>query len=66
MKPQPPMLSPCEVATRLGVHVQTIADWRKRGIGPPFAVLAPNVIRYDPADLERWVCERKTEAAWQA
>lgn len=59
---QAPLLTPGEVATRLHVAEQTLAQWRWKGVGPPFLKVG-RAVRYAPQDLERWISQntRRTE-----
>ena len=43
-----------DLATYLGVPVQTIYRWRKHRYGPPGRGMGKHV-RYRPADVERWI-----------
>lgn len=49
------------VARLLGVKPRTLEGWRRRGCGPPFIRLSGRVIRYNRADLERWLNERRVD-----
>jgi excisionase family DNA binding protein len=62
VKKEPPapvrLLSVEEVAGMLQVPVQTIYQWRLRGLGPP-SMRVGRYVRFDPADLSRWIEGRK-------
>ena len=45
---------PREVAAQLGVHVNTLADWRRDGRGPDYIRIG-RVIRYPAAAVDRWL-----------
>jgi excisionase family DNA binding protein len=51
------LLTPGEVATRLGIPVSTLANWRSARLGPEFLRVGRHV-RYRPADLEAWIERR--------
>lgn len=55
------LLGPEEVADLLGVPIQTLYNWRSRGIGPR-AVRVGRHLRYRPGDLDAWV-ESQTQPA---
>lgn len=48
------LLSPADVAGRIGVPVATLANWRSGGVGPTYLRVGRHV-RYRPADLEVWL-----------
>lgn len=52
---RPPMMTPGEVAARLGVDEQTLKVWRMGGKGPPYARPGGRYVRYDPELLEIWI-----------
>ena len=52
------MLTMQEAADRLGVTDRTIHTWTKRGLLPAFKIGA--VVRYDPADLQRFIEDHKS------
>ena len=68
------LLQPAEVAELLGVHVQTLANWRsasdpERGIwkGPIFINISQGngyrpVIRYEQRAVVRWIESRKKKS----
>ncbi|MCZ2850014.1 helix-turn-helix transcriptional regulator [Modestobacter sp. VKM Ac-2978] len=53
------LLSAQDVATYLGVPVQTLYQWRVRGIAPR-AVKVGRHLRFHRSDLDAWV-ERHTD-----
>ena len=50
----PMMLTPPQVAARLGLTRGTLAKWRLRGEGPPFVKLG-SAVRYPVDEFERYV-----------
>lgn len=69
------LLRPRQVAAALSVTVATLADWRHRGVGPPFVRLSPRSVRYSRDGLDRWLDDRASsrvevaalsETAWAA
>ena len=63
--PTPPvgeLLTPQQAASRLGVTLGCMVDWRYKRVGPPVVKLG-KLCRY-PADLlERWIADRLQGAA---
>ena len=55
----PLLLRPTEAARALGIHVQTLANFRHEGRGPQFVKLG-SAVRYD-ADALREYCEANTK-----
>ena len=56
----PQLLSAKQLAPRLNVTVETLANWRNAGIGPAYVKLKPGQhghVRYKLADVETWVNE---------
>ncbi len=51
------LLTAREVADRLGLSVATVLRWHRDGRLPAFR-LATGVLRFDEADLERWIADR--------
>jgi predicted DNA-binding transcriptional regulator AlpA len=47
-----------DVAEITGLSVETLAQWRSQRKGIPFVKLSRNCVRYQQADLDRWVNER--------
>jgi excisionase family DNA binding protein len=52
------VLDPVATASYLGVAKQTLARWRCEGGGPAFLKLGTR-IRYERADLDRWLDARR-------
>lgn len=52
-------LSRREVSELLGVPIGTLARWAYMETGPPYWVAGRHA-KYDEADLERWIAERKS------
>ena len=53
-----PLLGVPELAEYLGVPVQTIYDWRLRGIGPP-AYRFGKRIKFTVSDVRAWVEQQR-------
>jgi putative molybdopterin biosynthesis protein len=51
------LLTVRELAALLGLHEKTIYDWAARGQLP--CVRLGNRLRFDPADITRWVSARR-------
>jgi excisionase family DNA binding protein len=45
--------TPREVASYLGVPVQTLYQWRRKRTGPPGRRVGRH-LRYDPGEVRRW------------
>jgi hypothetical protein len=52
-----PLLEPRRVARLLGVEVETLGVWRRRGYGPHWYRIGRE-IRYAEQDLQIWMSER--------
>jgi predicted DNA-binding transcriptional regulator AlpA len=53
------LLTPKEVARRLGVQVKTLANWRTQGIGPrPFVMVSAKAVRYPEDAVARFLADR--------
>ena len=52
------MLTAKEVAARLGLHVQTVYSWKRKGV-LPFVRLSGRV-RFDAGEIERFIRDRQT------
>jgi excisionase family DNA binding protein len=55
------LLTPTEVADRLGIKERTVGEWRRRGDGPDYLIVG-NKARYRPADLDAWVAAQVVQA----
>ena len=53
-----PLLTPQGAAARLRVTDRTVYTWTRKGLLPAFKVGL--VVRYDPADLDRFIDANKT------
>lgn len=56
------LATPAQVSDYLGVPVNTLTQWRYRGIGPRYVKVGRHV-RYDWRDLERWQAGQTQETA---
>lgn len=54
-------LTPGQLAQVLGISPGTLANYRSAGTGPRFVKVGP-LVRYRPADVERWIAD-ETEAS---
>lgn len=54
MRINEPLWSVDDVATYLAVSTRTLYDWRARGYGPR-ALKTGRYLRYDPAEVRRWL-----------
>jgi len=52
-----PLLEPTRVARLLGVEVETLGVWRRKGYGPRWYRIGRK-IRYSEPDLRAWMNER--------
>jgi hypothetical protein len=53
------LLTPNQVATRLGVATGLLRTWRLEGsTGPRALVLSPRVVRYHAADVDAWLASK--------
>ncbi len=59
MKPSP-LLTIDQVAEYLGVSRQRLYAWRHEGKGPPAIALEGRLLRFDPAELNRWVEQQQS------
>jgi excisionase family DNA binding protein len=48
-----PLWTPTQVATYLGVPVQTLYQWRRKHTGPPARRVGRH-LRYDPSTVQAW------------
>jgi hypothetical protein len=54
----PEMLTPVEVATILSMSVESLANWRSQGVGPPFMKKTESTkarVLYRREDLLKWI-----------
>jgi len=56
------MLSAREVAAVVGVHPDTVKEWRKRRVGPPYVKTDTGRIRYPENELQQWLQNRTVSA----
>jgi predicted DNA-binding transcriptional regulator AlpA len=49
------LLTPREVARKLGIGMQTLAKWHRAGKGPIYIELARNVTRYNAEDVKTFI-----------
>lgn len=56
------LLTPTELAERLGVSVGTLANMRWRGGGPPYIRMSGRCVRYRPSAVEKWISEREVSS----
>jgi predicted DNA-binding transcriptional regulator AlpA len=56
------LLSIEQVSERFGVPKATLYSWRHRGVGPP-SFRVEGAVRYDEADIERYVEAQKAASA---
>jgi excisionase family DNA binding protein len=50
------LVSTVEVADQLDVSTKTVEYWRMTGTGPPYHRVGRHV-RYDQADVDRWLAD---------
>ncbi len=55
-------LTPLDLADLLGVPLETIYQWRRKGTGPRGFRVGRH-LRYDPEAVRRWVARQMGEAA---
>lgn len=53
------LLTPTQVASKLGVAKQTLANWASQGIGPPYLKIG-KLRRYPPKGVDAWIKEQPT------
>ena len=58
----PPLRREKLAAERLGIAKRTLRNWRVRGIGPNH-IKVGRIPFYLDADIDKWIAERRTEAA---
>lgn len=49
--------TPADVANYLSVPVQTLYQWRRRGLGPPARRVGRH-LRYEPTAVKAWFLEQ--------
>jgi excisionase family DNA binding protein len=57
-----PLASASEVAEYLQVPLQTVYQWRSKGVGPRGSLVGRH-IRYRWEDVEKWLDRQASEAA---
>ncbi|MDO5535515.1 MAG: helix-turn-helix domain-containing protein [Propionibacteriaceae bacterium] len=58
------LLTPADLAARLGVSERTLARWRETGSGPTFIRTGGRSPRYSPDDVDEWLLnQRRTSTA---
>ena len=53
-----PLLTTEQAAQFAGVAAKTLNNWRHLGHGPAFHKIG-RLVKYDPADIERWKADRR-------
>lgn len=54
------LMTTAQAAGKIGVTMQTLANWRARGKGPRFLRQGGWRVLYRPADVEAWAREWST------
>jgi excisionase family DNA binding protein len=57
------LMSHSDTAAYLGVHRETLRNWRSAGQGPDYVTLPGGHIRYPLTAVEAWVAARTTRTA---
>jgi predicted DNA-binding transcriptional regulator AlpA len=60
--PVEPLWTAADLAHFLGVPVKTLYQWKWRGEGPPARKIG-RYLRYDPAEVQRWLASLDAGAA---
>jgi hypothetical protein len=60
------LLTEADTAALLRVKPRTVADYRRRGDGPPFIQISRNVVRYLADDVLQWATARRVKSANEA
>ena len=55
-------LTPLDLADLLGVPIETVYQWRRKGTGPRGFRVGRH-LRYDPEDVQTWVASQMETAA---
>lgn len=63
MCPMSELLSEIELAAWLHKSRGTLANWRTRGIGPPFVRVGPKTAMYRREDVDAWLREQVVQPA---
>ena len=61
LKPDSKLMTPYQVAMKLGVSTRRLANWRKMGKGPNYIKLGDtpqSQVRYLPEDVEQYIKDR--------
>ncbi|MFF4524181.1 helix-turn-helix domain-containing protein [Streptomyces bluensis] len=53
-------LTPEDLASLLGVPLETVYQWRRKRTGPPGFRVGRH-LRYDPAAVSRWIADRMAD-----
>lgn len=53
------LMTPAELAQRLGLKETTLADWRSRSVGPKFIRIGNKFPRYLPEDVDEWLLSQR-------
>ncbi len=51
----PEWLSPETAAKYLDTSINTLTDWRAKGVGPAYKKIGQRMVRYLRADLDAWM-----------
>lgn len=55
----PAILTARQLAAELGIAEVTLAKWRQAHKGPRYIRIARNLVRYNRADVDAWLAERR-------
>ena len=61
----PELISPPNLAQKIGVGVNCLAKWRLTGEGPPFIRVGRRV-HYHPEDVANWLQSRRVRSTSEA
>lgn len=56
--PSGPMIDAAHTAKRLGIAVQTLAQHRMKGDGPPFYRVVGKIV-YNAIEVDQWLAEQR-------